>query len=32
MSIEQYEQLTDRYELYGELEKGIDSLEKGDRQ
>jgi len=32
MSIEQYEQLTDRYELYRELEKGIDSLEKGDRQ
>lgn len=29
MSIEVYEYLTDRYELYKELEKGIKSLEKG---
>ncbi|MBQ3408127.1 MAG: type II toxin-antitoxin system Phd/YefM family antitoxin [Clostridia bacterium] len=29
MSIELYELLVDRYELYKELEKGIDSLEKG---
>ena len=30
MSIELYELLTDRYELYRELEKGIKSLENGD--
>lgn len=30
MSIELYELLTDRYELYKELEKGIKSLENGD--
>ena len=30
MSIELYEFLTDRYELYKELEKGIKSLENGD--
>ena len=30
MSIELYEYLTDRYELYKELEKGIKSLENGD--
>ena len=29
MSIELYEELFDRYELYKALEKGIDSLEKG---
>lgn len=31
MSIELYEFLTDKYELYKELEKGINSLEKGER-
>ena len=31
MSIELYELLTDRYMLYKELEKGIYSLEKGDK-
>lgn len=31
MSIELYEQLTDRYTLYKELEKGINSLEKGEK-
>ena len=31
MSIELYELLVDRYELYKELEKGIDSLEKGEK-
>lgn len=31
MSIELYELLVDRYELYKELEKGIDSLEKGKK-
>ena len=30
MSIELYEFLTDKYELYKELEKGIKSLENGD--
>ena len=30
MSIELCEILTDRYELYKELEKGINSLEKGE--
>lgn len=30
MSIELYEYLTDKYELYEELEKGIKSIEKGD--
>lgn len=29
MSIELYEFLTDRYELYKELQKGIDSLNEG---
>ncbi len=31
MSIELYELLTDRYSLYKELEKGINSLEKGEK-
>lgn len=31
MSIELYEQLVERFELYSELEKGIDSLEKGEK-
>ena len=31
MSIELYEFLTDKYELYKELEKGINSLEKGEK-
>ena len=31
MSIELYEQLTDRYTLYKELEKGINSLERGEK-
>lgn len=31
MSIELYETLIERYELYKELEKGIDSLEKGEK-
>ena len=31
MSIELYEFLTDRYELYKELEKGVSSLEKGEK-
>ena len=31
MSIELYELLTDKYMLYKELEKGIDSLEKGEK-
>ncbi len=31
MSIEVYEYLTDRYELNKELEKGINSLEKGKK-
>lgn len=31
MSIELYEQLTERYTLYKELEKGINSLEKGEK-
>ena len=30
MSIELYEFLTDKYELYEELEKGINSIEKGE--
>lgn len=30
MSIELYEFLTDKYELYRELEKGIDSINKGE--
>ena len=30
MSIELYELLTDRYDLYKELLKGIESLEKGE--
>jgi prevent-host-death family protein len=30
MSIELYELLIDKYELYKELEKGINSLEKGE--
>lgn len=30
MTIELYELLTDRYELYKELEKGIKSLENGE--
>ena len=30
MSIELYELLTDRYKLYKELEKGIESIEKGE--
>ena len=30
MSIELYEFLTERYELYKELEKGIESLDKGE--
>lgn len=30
MSIELYEYLTDKFELYNELEKGINSLEKGE--
>lgn len=30
MSIELYELLTDRFELYKELEKGIDSLKNND--
>lgn len=29
MSIELYEFLVDRYELYSELQKGIDSLDNG---
>ena len=31
MSIELYELLVERYELYKELEKGIDSLERGEK-
>ena len=31
MSIELYELLTDKYMLYKELAKGIDSLEKGEK-
>ena len=31
MSIELYELLTDRYMLYKELEKGINSLENGEK-
>ncbi len=31
MNIELYELLTDRYMLYKELEKGINSLEKGEK-
>lgn len=31
MSIELYELLTDKYMLYKELEKGINSLEKGEK-
>ena len=31
MSIELYELLTNKYMLYKELEKGISSLEKGER-
>ena len=31
MSIELYELLTDRHELYRELEKGIKSLDNGER-
>lgn len=31
MSIELYELLTDRHELYRELEKGIKSLDKGEK-
>ena len=31
MSIELYELLTDKYMLYKELEKGIYSLEKGEK-
>ncbi len=31
MSIELYEMLTDRYTLYKEIEKGINSLEKGEK-
>ena len=30
MSIERYEYLTDKYELYKELEKGIKSIEEGE--
>ena len=30
MSIELYEYLTDKYELYKELEKGINSIERGE--
>lgn len=30
MSIELYEYLTDKFELYKELEKGINSIEKGE--
>ena len=30
MSIELYEYLTDKYELYEELEKGIKSIENGE--
>lgn len=30
MSIELYEYLTDKYELYRELEKGLKSLENGE--
>ncbi len=30
ISIELYEILTDKYELYRELEKGIDSINKGE--
>lgn len=30
MSIELYEHLVDKYELYKELEKGIKSIENGD--
>lgn len=31
MSIELYELLTDKYTLYKELEKGITSLDKGEK-
>ena len=31
MSIESYELLTDKFMLYKELEKGIKSLENGDK-
>ena len=30
MSIELYEYLTDKFKLYKELEKGINSIEKGE--
>lgn len=30
MSIELYEYLTDKFELYKELEKGINSIERGE--
>ena len=30
MSIELYEYLTDKFKLYKELEKGINSIERGD--
>ena len=31
MSIELYELLTEKYMLYKELEKGLSSLEKGEK-
>ena len=31
MSIELYEFITDKYKLYKELEKGMESLEKGEK-
>jgi len=31
MSIELYELLTDKYTLYKELKKDVDSLEKGEK-
>lgn len=31
MSIELYELLTDKYMLYTELEKGVNSLERGEK-
>lgn len=30
MSIEMYELLVDKYELYEKLEKGVESIEKGE--